>query len=96
MKFPKLITRRRAKWTGLAATLLLAATMVASYWYWPSRFWTSAALKTSWRVQVVPGGLKFIQANGPFPWGHYRSRQARTQFHEAIGIAPPNPVDPNA
>lgn len=94
MKLPKLITRKRLKWTGLAATLLLTAAMIASYWYWPSRFWTSPASKSSWRIQIVPGGMKLIQANGPFPWTHYRSRTARTQFHEAIGIAPPKPVDP--
>jgi hypothetical protein len=38
MKFPKPITRRRLKWTGLAASLCLAAVIVASMWFWPAYF----------------------------------------------------------
>ena len=71
MKLPRIITRRRAKWTGLVATICVAAAMIASYWYWPSYTWASALWSNVWRVQIVPGGFEVFRADNYEPLGTY-------------------------
>ena len=63
MKLPEIMTHRLTKCTGLAATLCLAAAMIASYWYWPSLFWSRANSPVSWTIDVTPGGIN-VTRNG--------------------------------
>jgi hypothetical protein len=95
MTFPRIITRKRLKWTGLATTLILAAAMIASYWYWPSRFWSNPKSLKLWIVSVAPGGVSFqqgwiSQGNGgrPLHGWHMEVRHASPRWRRL----PPPPV----
>ena len=71
MKFPKIITRRRGKWTGLAATLLLAAAMIASYPHQPRHTWASPFSPRGWCAQVHPGVFEVVQVTDRDSWDVY-------------------------
>jgi hypothetical protein len=71
MKFPHIITRRRAKWTGLATTLILAAAMIASYRHQPRHTWASPFSSHGWCAQVHPGVLDVVQVTDRDSWGVY-------------------------
>jgi hypothetical protein len=62
VRLPKIITRGRAKWAGLAASLCVAAAIVASYWYWPSYEWIRRNSIVAWTVRVEPGALNVTRS----------------------------------
>ena len=75
MKLRRLITRRRAKWAGVIATISLATAMVASYWYWPSFTWMRPNTSFIWSINVYPGGMwvgrvpmPFVEKDGFHRW----------------------------
>ena len=80
MKLRRLITRRRLKWAGLAATLLLAATMVASYRYWPSYTWLQMKAGHLSDVGIVSGGCYFGRIE--IPIGELPNRPQGWHFYK--------------
>jgi hypothetical protein len=73
MKFPRIITRRRAKWTGLAATVSVAVVMIASYWLWLNYSWKVTAAEIAWSLGIRSGSI-------------YVSRNELTGYDVPMGV----------